>query len=252
MWQTLRKIGIAIRNWFVSAANTDAINEANVADGIRKSKERATVANLNNGKLKSTIIRLQDQVKQQENKRSEYQSYIDAAISQNNNELGSKYASALADLEGELNENKQQLAELDSTYQENVKIIAESIREITRYQAEFEKVKAQVAISRSLEGLSDQMAASLTELQGMAGGQMGSSMQALREAASAGKGRISAVKDVAAALGSDINVKQAAREARGKQLFEEMKAKKLAAQSQDSQAATQAAPTTENRQKVAV
>ena len=77
------------------------------------------------------------------------------------------------DISTDLNDNKSQADSLEQLYKQNTEIIAESLREIQRFQREFEAVKAKVAIGRSLEGLAGMMKSSITELQGMMGGEMG-------------------------------------------------------------------------------
>ena len=83
-------------------------------------------------------------------------------------------------------ENKAQLENLEQLYQQNTQIIASSLREIQRFQREFEAVKAKVAVGRSLENLAGMMKGSISELQGMMGGELGESIQQLRQAAAGG------------------------------------------------------------------
>ena len=104
-------------------------------------------------------------------------------------------------------------------------IIAESLREIQRFQREFEAVKAKVAISRSLEGLAGMMKSSITELQGMMGGELGQSMQQLRQSAASGEGQMRATLDLAKEMGSGVSRQQEARKLRGAALFQEYKKK---------------------------
>ena len=79
-----------------------------------------------------------------------------------------------------------------------------SLREIQRFQREFEAVKAKVAIGRSLENLATMMKSSISELQGMMGGEMGQSMQQLRQSAASGEGQMRATLDLAKEMGSGI------------------------------------------------
>ena len=58
---------------------------------------------------------------------------------------------------------------------------------VEKFQREFEATKAKVAIGRSLESLAGMMKSSITELQGMMGGEMSQSMQQLRQSAAAGE-----------------------------------------------------------------
>src|SRR5205085_12061790 len=121
--------------------------------------------------------------------------------------------------------NNSQADSLEQLYKQNTEIIAESLREIQRFQREFESVKAKVAIGRSLEGLATMMKSSINELQGMMGGEMGQSMQQLRQSAAAGEGQMRATLDLAKAMGSDISRQQEMRKTRGSMLFQEYKKK---------------------------
>ena len=113
---------------------------------------------------------------------------MQAAAAANDEANGAHYAEELATLEADLNDNKCQADSLEQLYKQNTQIIAESLREIQKFQREFEAVKAKVAIGRSLENLSGMMKSSITELQGMMGGEMGQSMQQLRQSAAVRRG----------------------------------------------------------------
>ena len=164
---------------------------------------------------------------------------------------GAHYAEELATIEQDLADNKTQLDSLEQLYRQNTEIIAQSLREIQKFQREFEAVKAKVAIGRSLENLAGMMKSSITELQGMMGGEMGQSMQQLRQAAAAGEGQMRATLDLAKEMGSGISRQQEMRKARGAMLFQEYKKKMGLVQ---SEAAAASAPTPEKqpeRQKIA-
>ena len=138
---------------------------------------------------------------------------------------------------------------LEQLYRQNTEIIAESLREIQKFQREFESVKAKVAIGRSLEGLAGMMKSSITELQGMMGGEMGQSMQQLRQAAAGGEGQMRATLDLAKEMGSGIARQQEMRKARGAMLFQEYK--KKMGMVQPEAAATPSAPAPQpERQKI--
>jgi len=62
-------------------------------------------------------------------------------------------------------------------------------------------------------------------LQGMMGGEMGQSMQQLRQSAASGEGQMRATLDLAKAMGSDITRQQEMRKTRGSLLFQEYKKK---------------------------
>ena len=80
---------------------------------------------------------------------------------------------------------------------------------------------------------------------------MSKSMDQLRQSAAGGVGQMTATMDLAKSMGSDIQRQQEARKIRGKALFEQFK-QKSAAQISTEAAATQASPTTPERQKIAV
>ena len=114
---------------------------------------------------------------------------------------------------------------------------------------EFEQVKVRVAVSRSLENLATLMKGSITELQGMMGGELSQSMQQLRQSAASGEGQMRATMDLAKEMGSSISRQQDMRKARGNQLFEEYKRKMGMVQAEAAPSA--ATPQKESRQKIA-
>jgi phage shock protein A len=207
------------------ATETDAINQAVVERGIRDAKAKAEKAHYANGQLAGQIALLKDQVKRQERQRDELQGLLQAAAASNDEANGSHFAEELAAVEGEITENKSQLENLETLYKQNTEIIANSLREIQKFQREFEAVKARVAVGRSLENLAGMMKGSITELQGMMGGEMGQSMQQLRQAAAGGEGQMRATLDLAKEMGSNIQRQQEMRKARGAMLFKEYQKK---------------------------
>jgi hypothetical protein len=234
------------------ATETDAINQAVVERGIRDSKAKADKAHYANGQLAGQIALLRDQIKRQEREKDNLQGLLQAAAAANDDANGAHYADQLATVEQDLNENKAQADNLDQLYQQNTSIIAESLREIQRFQREFEAVKAKVAIGRSLEGLAGMMKSSITELQGMMGGEMSQSMQQLRQSAAAGEGQMRATLDLAKEMGSGIARQQEARKMRGAMLFQEYKKKMGLVQPEAAVAApTLATPAAPERQKIA-
>ncbi len=85
----------------------------------------------------------------------------------------------------------------------------------------------------------------------MMGGEMGQSMQQLRQSAASGEGQMRATLDLAKEMGSGISREQEMRKARGAQLFQEYK-KKMGMVQSDAAPATPAAPEkTAERQKIA-
>ena len=225
MFRAIKRVFIWLGLMAEKATETDAINQAVVERGIRDSKAKADKAHYANGQLAGQIALLRDQIKRQERQRDELQGLLQAAAAANDEANGSHYAEELATLESDLKENQAQADNLENLYQQNTAIIAESLREIQRFQREFEAVKAKVAIGRSLENLAGMMKSSISELQGMMGGEMGQSMQQLRQSAASGEGQMRATLDLAKEMGSGIARQQEARKARGALLFQEYKKK---------------------------
>ena len=249
MFRAIKRIFIWFGLMAEQATETDAINQAVVERGIRDSKAKAEKAHYANGQLAGQVALLKDQVKRQERQRDDLQGMLQAAAAANDDANGAHYAEELAALEGDINENKAQLDSLEQLYKQNTEIIAQSLREIQKVQREFEAVKAKVAIGRSLEGLAGMMKSSITELQGMVGGELGQSMQQLRQSAASGEGQMRATLDLAKEMGSGIARQQEMRKARGAMLFQEYKKKMGMVQSEAAAPQTTAAPA--ERQKIA-
>jgi hypothetical protein len=94
------------------------------------------------------------------------------------------------------------------------------------------------------------MKGSISELQGMMGGELSQSMQQLRQSAAAGEGQMRATLDLAREMGSNIARQQETRRSRGALLFSEYK-KKMGMVQPDAAAPEKSAPAPENRQKIA-
>ena len=248
MFRALKRVFIWLGLMAEKATETDAINEAMVERGIRDSKAKADKAHYANGQLAGQIALLKDQIKKQERQKSELESLLQAAVATNDEANGAHYAEELATLESDLNDNKAQQENLEQLYKQNTSIIAESLREIQRFEREFQATKARVAIGRSLENLAGMMKSSITELQGMMGGEMAQSMQQLRQSAASGEGQMRATLDLAKEMGSNISRQQEARKMRGKVLFDEYKKKMAMVQ---SEATAQPAAKPAERQKIA-
>lgn len=249
MFRAIKRVFIWLGLMAEKATETDAINEAVVERGIRDSKAKADKAHYANGQLAGQIALLKDQIKRQERQREDLQGMLQAAAAANDEANGAHYAEELATLEQDLTENKNQCDSLEQLYQQNTQIIAQSLREIQKFQREFESVKAKVAIGRSLENLAGMMKSSITELQGMMGGEMGQSMQQLRQSAAGGEGQMRATLDLAKEMGSGIARQQEMRKARGAMLFQEYK--KKMGMVQGEAAAAQAPAKQPERQKIA-
>ncbi|HRE83542.1 MAG TPA: hypothetical protein PLN52_21030 [Opitutaceae bacterium] len=207
------------------ATETDAINQAVVERGIRDAKAKADKAHYANGQLAGQVALLKDQLKRQQRQRTELQGLLQTAAASNDEVNGAHFAEELATLEQDIADNEAQLQSLEQLYQQNTEIIANSLREIQRFQREFESVKARVAVGRSLENLATMMKGSITELQGMVGGEMSQSMQQLRQSAAGSEGQMRATLDLAKEMGSGIQRQQEMRKARGAMLFKEYQAK---------------------------
>lgn len=207
------------------ATETDAINQAVVERGIRDSKAKADKAHYANGQLAGQIAVLKDQIKRQERQREEIAGMLRAAAAANDAANGAHYAEELATIDQDLANNRSQHDNLEQLYKQNTEIIGQSLREIQKFQREFEAVKARVAVGRSLEQLAGMMKSSITELQGMMGGEMSQSMQQLRQSAASGEGQMRATLDLAKEMGSGIARQQEMRRTRGAMLFEEYKKK---------------------------
>jgi hypothetical protein len=225
MFRAFKRLFIWLGLAAEKATETDAINQAVVERGIRDAKTKADKAHYANGQLAGQIALLKDQIKRQERQREETQGYLQAAAAANDEANGIHYAEELASLEHDLADNKAQLTSLDELYQQNTQIIANSLREIQKFQREFETVKVKVAVGRNLEHLAGLMKGSIGELQGMMGDEMGQSMQQLRQSAAGGEGQMRATLDLAKEMGSSIQRQQEMKRARGSLLFKEYQQK---------------------------
>ena len=223
--RALRRIFIYLGLMVEQATETEAINEAVVERGIRDAKARASKANDANGQLAGQIALLRDQWKRQDRQRADLHGLLDTAAKTNDEANGALYAEQLATLDEDIADRQSQLDNLAQLYQQNTAIIANSLREIQKFQMDFEAVKAKVAVGRSLNELAGLMKGSISELQGMIGGEMGKSMDQLRRAAAGGEGQMRATLDLAKAMGSDVQRQQQMRSARGALLFKEYQQK---------------------------
>ncbi len=251
MFRAIKRVFIWLGLMAEKATETDAINQAVVERGIRDAKAKADKAHYANGQLAGQIALLKDQIKRQQRQREDLQGMLAAAAAANDEANGAHYADELATLEADLKDNEAQMQNLEQLYQQNTEIIAQSLREIQKFQREFEAVKARVAIGRSLDNLAGMMKSSITELQGMMGGEMAQSMQQLRQSAASGEGQMRATLDLAKAMGSDIARQQEARKTRGAMLFQEYKKKMGMVQPEVAASQQPAAGQEPQRQKIA-
>src|SRR5437879_10541198 len=250
MFRAIKRVFIWLGRMAEQATESDAINQAVVERGIRDAKAKADKAHYANGQLAGQVSLLRDQIKRQERQRDDLQGMLQAAAAANDEANGAHYAEELATIEQDLADNKNQADTLEQLYKQNTEIIAQSLREIQKFQREFEATKARVAIGRSLENLSGMMKSSITELQGMMGGEMSQSMQQLRQSAASGEGQMRATLDLAKEMGSDVSRQQEMRKARGSMLFQEYK-KKMGMVQPEAAATAQPAPAQPERQKIA-
>jgi hypothetical protein len=250
MFRAFKRVFIWLGLMAEQATETDSINQAVIERGIRDAKGKADKAHYANGQLAGQIALLKDQLKRQERQRDELQGLLQVAAAANDEANGAHYAEELATVESDLNENKAQLESLETLYKQNTEIIGQSLREIQKFQREFEAVKARAAIGRSLENLAGMMKSSVTELQGMMGGELGQSMQQLRQSAASGEGQMRATLDLAKEMGSNVQRQQEMRKARGSLLFQEYK-KKMGMVQPEASGGQASANTNPERQKIA-
>jgi hypothetical protein len=248
MFRAFKRLFIWLGLMAEKATETDAINQAVVERGIRDAKLKADQAHTANGQLAGQIAMLKDQLKRQLRQKQETQGLLQAAAAANDEDNGAHYAEELANIDQDVADNEAQLQGLEQLYKQNTEIIAESLRQVQRFQREFESLKTRVAVSKSLEGLATMMKGSIGELQGMIGGEMGQSMEQLRQSAASGEGQMRATMDLAKEMGSGVVRQQEMRKARGKMLFDEYK-KKMNLVQPETQAI--AAPAQPERQKIA-
>ncbi len=232
------------------ATETDAINQAVIERGIRDAKAKADKAHYANGQLAGQISLLKDQVKREERQKAELEGLLQAAVAANDEANGSHFAEQLATVDADIVENRAQLQMLEEMYAQNTQVIAQSLREIQKFERDFAQVKVKVAMGRSLENLAGLMKSSVTELQGMMGGELGQSMQQLRQSAAGGEGQMRATMDLAKEMGSTVQRQQEMRKARGAMLFAEYK-KKMSMVQGEAAAPAAPAPAKDQRQKIA-
>ena len=249
MFRAIKRVFIWLGLMAEKATENDAINAAVVERGIRDSKVRADKAGYANGQLAAQSALLKEQLKKQERQKQELEGLLQSAIATNDEENGAHYAEELSGMDQDIADNKAQLDNLEMLYKQNTGIIATSIKEIQKFEREFETTKARVAVSRQLEGLAGLMKSSVSEMQGMLGGETAQSMQQLRQSAAAGEGQMRATMDIAKEVGSGIGRQQEMRKARGKLLFDQYKQKMGMVQPEAAAPATEVAPP--ERQKIA-
>ena len=153
MFRALKRLMIYLGLMAEKATETDAINQAVVERGIRDAKAKADKAHYANGQLAGQIAMLKDQVKRQERQRQELQGLLAGAAAVGDADNGAHFAEQLANLEADINDNNVQLQGLEELYKQNTQIIAQSIREVQKFQQEFEQVKVRVAVTPATRAL---------------------------------------------------------------------------------------------------
>lgn len=247
MFRAIKRLFIYLGLMVEKSTETQAIDEAQIERGIRDQRQRADAANTANGQMKTQIILLKEQIRSEERQVAEYTAQLQLAADTNDEATGAHIAELLDNVQHELARNKEQLAQYEQVYQTNVQIIANSIKEIERYQREFEMMKARVKSSEVQKGLAELMKNSIQELQGMS--DVGAAMNRMKTRAAEGEGQMSATIDLAAAMGKNVASAQEARQARGKALFAQFKANGKLTNPEVAQPATTEAKPAE-RQKV--
>lgn len=243
-------------NSFLTATETQAIDQAKFETNMRMRKERIAVAINANAKIKTTMTQQADQISRQKRELSEWQAALDDAIRRNDEVNGPTYANAIAKLTSEIEDNETQMRTLSDGYKENTKLIAEQTRQIQKDLQDYEQLKAKVAISATLEAAANDLMGSMQVFQGI-GSESAEVLERMRTRALAGQSKMAAVKDVASALGSTVDARLAKEAAIGRSLWESAKAK--AAAEKSPEAASQTPPTStpnnnnnDDRQKIKV
>ncbi len=221
MFKALHRLFVYLGILAEKSTETQAIDEAMIERGIRDQRAKADSANHANGQMKTQMLLLKEQIRSEERQVAEYTAQLKLAAQTNDEVTGAHYAELLDNVQQEILRNKEQMAQYDIVYKNNVQIIATSLKEIERYQREFEMMKARVKTSEAQRGLAELVKNSIQELQGMS--EVGQAMGRMKERAAAGEGQMTATIDLATAMGKNIASDQAARSARGRALFEQFK-----------------------------
>ncbi len=221
MFNAIRRIFVYLGLLAERATETEAIDEAMIERGIRDQRAKADSANHANGQMKTQMILLKDQIRSEERQVAEYTAQLRLAAQTSDEANGAHYAELLDNVQQEIARNKEQLAQYDIVYKNNVQIIATSLKEIERYQREFEMMKARVKTSAAQRGLAELVKNSIQELQGMS--EVGQAMGRMKERAASGEGQMAATIDLATAMGKNVAADQSVRNARGRALFEQFK-----------------------------
>jgi len=244
----LKRILIAIGFWADEATHTAAIDEANIQADIKRQNDNALKANKDNGDLQTTIILLKQQIHNGEINAQTLTQQLKEAAASNDEARGADLAERLDRANSELQINTEQMTTLEGLYQQNLDVIANSLRETERLQAEFKTLQAQNKNSKMLEQRAEQIQNSIAQLRQMT--DTGQALERMRERAAKGQGRFTATMDLAKKMGANIAQSQNERSARGRALFEQFKAKGTLTNPEVASAATAAESKPAERQKI--
>lgn len=222
IFRAIKRIFVFLGLMVEKSTENEAIDEAMIERGIRDQRAKADSANTANGQMKTQMILLKEQIRAEERQAAEYTAALTLAAQTNNENDGAHYAELLDNVNQEMSRNKEQMAQYEVVYKNNVQIIANSLKEVERYQREFEMMKARVKASETQRGLAELVKNSISELQGMS--EVGQAMGRMQARAAAGEGQMAATIDLATAMGKNVAESQSARNARGKALFAQFKA----------------------------
>ncbi len=244
----LKRLLIAIGFWADAATHTEAIDEANIQADIQKQGENALRANKDNGGLQTTIILLKQQIRACEISVQTLTQQLKEAAAADDEVRGADLAERLELAESDFQSNKEQLATLESLYQQNLDLIANSLRETERLQAEFKLLQAKTKNSKLLKQRAEQIQNSIVQLRQM--NETGQAMERMRERAASGQGQFTATMDLAKKVGSSIAQTQQEKTARGRALFAQFKAKGTLTNPEAAPATTESEPKPAERQKI--
>ncbi|MFA7344876.1 MAG: hypothetical protein WC003_11270 [Terrimicrobiaceae bacterium] len=244
----LKRILIAIGFWADEATHTAAIDEANIQADIKRQNDNALKANKDNGDLQTTIILLKQQIHNGEINAQTLTQQLRDAAAENDEARGADLAERLDRANSELQINTEQMTTLEGLYRQNLDVIANSLRETERLQAEFKTLQAQNKNSKMLEQRAEQIQNSIAQLRQMT--DTGQALERMRERAAKGQGRFTATMDLAKKMGANIAQSQKERSARGRALFEQFKAKGTLTNPEVAPATTEAEPKPTERQKI--
>src|ERR1035437_9923150 len=126
MWRLFRRIFVALGLWSEKLGETETLDEAQIEAGIRDQRRRADAANTANGNLKTTIILLKEQMRDENNQIKSLTALLKQAAEKNDETNGASLAEQLDTAKTELARNQEQLTGLEDVYKQNITIIGNS------------------------------------------------------------------------------------------------------------------------------